>query len=346
MGGIASYAPVVRCATAADGVIHRFRKAAPPDDPSTEPVRVDWRLVIRRALEECGGLATRQQLLRRVPKKVLDSHIGRENLVREFPRVYRLRGPAANDMTSLRAALLFAGPQAAVSHTTALAVWGVRPLDRPLHLTVDQSIRRARVEGLVVHRRLRFDPESSQCVTRRGLRITTLARTVIDSWPLLPREERRPLVLDLARQGLVTSTELGEALTDRPNVGGFRSLHEAIHLIASGCQSELEALGLLSVFEHRSLPPSVGQYRIKLGTGVVHLDRAWPEVKLAVELDGAKHHTSPADRRRDLARDSALAALGWVVLRFTYADIVNNPALVRAKILAAYRARAGQLRAG
>jgi very-short-patch-repair endonuclease len=77
-----------------------------------------------------------------------------------------------------------------------------------------------------------------------------------------------------------------------------------------------------------------------------HVDRAWPEVKLAVEMDGTRHHTSPEDRRRDLARDAALAAAGWVVLRFTYADVRRNPDLVRARVLEVYRTRRAQLAAG
>ena len=92
-----------------------------------------------------------------------------------------------------------------------------------------------------------------------------------------------------------------------------------------GCQSELEAHGVLDVFRHRSLPRSVGAVPDRPAEGRVRLDRAWPEVKLAVELDGARHHTSPEDRQRDLARDTALAALGWVVLRFTYADVMRDP---------------------
>ena len=78
----------------------------------------------------------------------------------------------------------------------------------------------------------------------------------------------------------------------------------------------------------------------------MRLDRAWSEVKLAVELDGARYHTSPEDRRRDLARDTALAALGWVVLRFTYAEVLRDPEGVRARILEVYRTRLAQLRVG
>jgi very-short-patch-repair endonuclease len=305
---------------------------------------VDWRPVIAETLQSNGGLATRQQLLRTIPGRVLDGHIGRGQLVRVFPHVYRLKGSPNDGTTTLRAALLHAGPEAALSHTTALAVWGERDLSRPFHLTVEDSLRRAGAPDLIVHRRKRFDPESAQCLERRGLRITTLPRTVVDSWPLLPPSERRPLALDLARRGLVTAEQLDEALAERPNVAGRRLLRQTIDLVADGCQSELEAHGVLNVFRDRSLPPSVGQFRVDLPTGRVKLDRAWPEVKVAVELDGARYHTSPEDRRRDLARDTALAALGWVVLRFTYAEVLRDPDGVRAKILEVYRTRLAQLR--
>lgn len=307
---------------------------------------MDWRKVIRDAVRGYGGLATRRQLLEQVPRQVLDGYVARQQLVRVFPSVYRLRDGVDDDMTTLRAALLHAGSVAALSHTTALHVWGLRPIERPLHLTVDQQVKRAGAPDLVVHRRLRFDPESPQCVLRRGLLITTLPRTVIDSWPLIPPTERRPLALDLANRGLLTAQQLDESLAERPNVAGRRGLRQVIDLIADGCRSELEAHGVLSVFRHRSLPPSIGQYAIQLADRRIRLDRAWPEAQLAVELDGARHHTSPADRQRDLARDRELAALGWVVLRFTYADVVRDPVGVRARVLEVYRARVAQLRVG
>ncbi|MGY1600985.1 endonuclease domain-containing protein [Geodermatophilus sp. SYSU D00815] len=307
---------------------------------------MEWRAVISDAVQERGGLATRRQLLERLPRQVLDSYIGRGHLVRVFPRVYRMRSGRDDDHTLLRAALLHGGPEAALSHTTALAVWGLRPLERPLHLTVDQSVKRAGAPGLVVHRRLRFDPRSAQCVLRQDLLVTALPRSIIDSWPLLPPRDRRPFVLDLANRGLVTAGRLDEALAERPNVAGRRGLRQTIDLLADGVRSELEAHGVLKVFRHRSLPPSVGQYTVQLPGRRIRLDRAWPEAKLAVELDGAQHHTSPEQRQKDLARDRELAALGWVVLRFTYADVLRDPDGVRAKVLEVYRARMEQLRVG
>jgi hypothetical protein len=307
---------------------------------------VDWRAVIRDAVQAHDGLATRRQLLEWMPREVLDSYVGRSHLVRVFPRVYRLRDSRDDDLATLRAALIHGGPEAALSHTTALAVWGLRALERPLHLTVDQNVKRAGAVDLVVHRRLRFDPQSTQCVVRNGLLVTTLPRTVIDSWPLLPPIERRPLVLDLANRGLVAADRLDEALAERPNIAGRRGLRQAIDLIADGVRSELEAYGVLNIFRHRSLPPSVGQYPVQLAGRRIKLDRAWPEAKLAIELDSAKHHTSPEDRQRDLARDRELAALGWIVLRFTYADVLRDPDGVRAKVLEVHRTRVAQLQVG
>ena len=86
-------------------------------------------------------------------------------------------------------------------------------------------------------------------------------------------------------------------------------------------------------------PACEQQYRLQLPGGPVRLDAAWPEVKLAVELDGAAFHGSREARERDLRRDAALAALGWVVLRFSYRRLMREPDACRAEILAAYRNR-------
>jgi hypothetical protein len=306
---------------------------------------MEWREVLREVIEANGGLATRQQLLRVAPKAVLDRHVN-GSLVRVVPHVYRWRNAVVDDEMLARAALMHAGPQAALSHTTALAVWGLREFSLPMHLTVDQSVRRTGSADVVVHRRLHFAPTSPQCIERHGLLVTGIPRSLVDSWPLLPRDDRRPFVVDIARRRLTTATGLQEALDERPNVAGHRALAQTIDLIADGCQSELEVLGVLNVFRHASLPRSVGQYKFRVGGAFFNLDRAWPEAKLAVELDGARHHTSPEDRQRDLARDAALAAAGWIVLRFTYAEVRRNPERVRARVAEVYRMRMSQLAVG
>ncbi|HWI30187.1 MAG TPA: DUF559 domain-containing protein [Microbacterium sp.] len=53
--------------------------------------------------------------------------------------------------------------------------------------------------------------------------------------------------------------------------------------------------------------------------------------RLVVQLDGFAYHSKPADRRRDLEHDAELVLRGYVVLRFSYAQVLHDwPAVERA----------------
>ncbi|MGY1809350.1 endonuclease domain-containing protein [Blastococcus sp. SYSU D00669] len=58
-----------------------------------------------------------------------------------------------------------------------------------------------------------------------------------------------------------------------------------------------------------------------------------------MELDGAAFHGSPEDRERDTRRAVALAACGWVVLRFTYRRLTTDPEGVGREVLQVCAAR-------
>ena len=87
------------------------------------------------------------------------------------------------------------------------------------------------------------------------------------------------------------------------------------------------------------MPRFVQQHPVALPSGTVRLDAAIPELKVAVELDGAAFHGSAEARERDTRRDAALAARGWVVLRFSYRRLMRDPEGCRREILEVCRAR-------
>lgn len=68
-----------------------------------------------------------------------------------------------------------------------------------------------------------------------------------------------------------------------------------------------------------------------------YLDLAYPEVRLAIEYDGAEH-LKQRRARRDLLREAALTALGWHILRFDADVVLFRPdriaEVVRAEIAA------------
>ncbi|WP_158544801.1 DUF559 domain-containing protein [Blastococcus sp. TF02-9] len=184
-------------------------------------------------------------------------------------------------------------------------------------------------------------------VSARGLPATTVARSLVDTWGAAHRaraprgfdDVARDAVLRATRERRVTVDRLTHELGARPELPGRAALSELLGLIANGAQSVLEVIAVQQVLDVPGLPPCEQQYRIVLPGGPAFLDAAWPEVKLAVELDGAAFHGSDEARERDLARDAALAALGWLVLRFSYRQLTREPKVCRARIAAAHRAR-------
>ena len=92
------------------------------------------------------------------------------------------------------------------------------------------------------------------------------------------------------------------------------------------------------------LPLPVKEYPLpgwELGVGFV--DRAWPEVKLILEVDGRSWHSREQSMALDRARDRAAAASGWLVVRVLADEVRDVPDRVLADLVAAYEARRRQL---
>jgi very-short-patch-repair endonuclease len=262
-------------------------------------------------------------------------------LLRLLPHVVVLPEDAGRWRTRAVAAALSTG--GALSHASALALWGLGRVGAHVHVSID-SRRRAPepVEWLTVHR-------VTGLVSRRreALPVTPPARSVVDAWggaherggSVGAVRNARGAAISAVRTGLAGVPELRRELSRRPTLPGRAVLVELLGHVAAGAQSELEIWGLLHVLDVPGLPPCRRQHRVLLPHGHADLDAAWPEVRLAVELDGAAFHGSAEQRERDLRRDAALAAAGWLVLRFSYRRLTREPDACRAQIAAVHRAR-------
>lgn len=65
------------------------------------------------------------------------------------------------------------------------------------------------------------------------------------------------------------------------------------------------------------------------------LDCLWPEQRIVVELDSRRAHDSAARFESDRARDTALAALGYTPMRFSWRRVTRDAAAVAAELRAA-----------
>jgi very-short-patch-repair endonuclease len=73
--------------------------------------------------------------------------------------------------------------------------------------------------------------------------------------------------------------------------------------------------------------------------GPWRIDLAFPERKVAVEVDGWAWHVDPDRFRADRRKQNALVRAGWDPLRFTWHDLDQRPSAVLTEIRATVQGR-------
>lgn len=187
------------------------------------------------------------------------------------------------------AAVLAAGDGAALSHTSAVALWEfLRPIQGPAHVTVDAAVRRKQRPGIVVHHSRTL---TSRDITRRhGIAVTTPARTISDV--------RGSLAPYLFRRALRQAELAG---------------HRVPHLsLVKRSRSDLELL-FLAFCEHRDLPRPLVNHRLHGH----RIDFFFADQRVAVETDHWDYHRGSVAFEDNHARDLALRAHRITTRRYT-----------------------------
>jgi len=278
---------------------------------------------------------TRSDALSVVPRHVIAHAVRRGQVRTAFSGVLLSAELADSRLARLRAALLRAGPDAALSHLSALEVWGLPgPRCRDIHVTTGPG-RRLRVAGLVSHRREGFVAGPPQAMVRRGLLVTALEQSLVDSWPLAADDAQRAPLLEAVGRRMTTPERVGAVLrTSAPQQSGRAALLALLGKLEAGCRSELELWGHDHVFNGAGLPRFERQVPMRIGRATIYLDLLHRPTATNFELDGAKWHGGYTQRERDVRRDATLATLGIQVVRFTHDRLVLEPAAVRREVLA------------
>lgn len=324
--------------------------------PSTAPdarVAVDGRVGLVDArlqslLDRRGGLVTRRDVLSLAPSWTLQGACRAGRLVRVLPEVYvdaALIRHTRPDLPILartapelarRAALAYAGGRGALSRLTALEVWGLRrrPPSEPVHLDVSIGSGLRGRPHLLVRHRPGFAVEPPHVVLRSGHPVTRLDRTLVDSWPLLPTVDRPGMLIRAVNDRLTTPQRLVAALAEVPRLTDRTAVRGLLDRLAAGCRSPLEVWGHDHVFTGAGMPTLIRQARVRVGPRTIYLDMFAEAERVNIELDGATSHGDAAEREIDLRRDSVLATVGILVVRFSHRRLTADPVGVRQETLA------------
>jgi Protein of unknown function (DUF559)/Transcriptional regulator, AbiEi antitoxin len=302
-----------------------MRRSDPHVDPNNRGQRrndSDDDAIARLATRQGGVVGRKQLLALGISAKAIDYRASVGRLRVYYRGVYAVGHEAVQLRGRLFAALLVAGPGAALSHRTAAALHRlIRSMPQFIEVTTAKRAPRSR-PGLSFH-------EARTLETQRlhGLRVTTPVRTLLDLAATRPRAELERACSEALVLGLVTVEELA-AQAGR----GSAVLRSLVHDGIAPTRSELERR-FLKIVSKAGLPRPL----VNALVNGHRVDFLWPEQRLIVELDGWRFHGHRLAFERDRARDVALQLAGYQVLRFTWRQLEDEAAVVRALSLPALR---------
>lgn len=237
----------------------------------------------------------------------------------------------------------------AYSHTTAAQLYDV-PLPRsasavqPLHV-LSPTATRARTGGAVGHRSKHPFPIEF----RLGLPVVTPERMWIQLAPMLTLHDLIAAGDHLVtpRRGgdgvpLTTIARLRRVVAASARRRGIRAATEAIERVRVGPESRPETLLRLCIVDAGLPEPEIGVAVEVAGSSVVlHPDLAYPDLRIAIEYEGARHRDA-GRWERDIERRERFEDAGWRVIRVTAASLADPSGLVD-RIRRARTARASEL---
>jgi hypothetical protein len=277
------------------------------------------------ALENHGVVTHEDLAACRVTPSTVRDWCRTQRLVRVAPRTYLLVDLA--DEHSYLAAVEASCPSAVVSHRAAGELLALDGIAEPFpEFTVASSP--PNIRWAFFHRSKDLQP--FDVVEVDGLRCTDATRTLCDLGAVEDDLAVERALESALRRGLTSASRLrwrAEQLA-RPGRSGPRVLLQVLDerpAQAPPTGSELETR-FVQCLREGAVPEPERQHVVRLRTGVTaHLDVAWPEHHLFAELDGAGSHDGWEARRRDMRRQTAVVALGWRPLRFTWDEVVQDP---------------------
>lgn len=280
-----------------------------------------WRIEI---IAVVGGARTSSE------RAAISRDAARGRLLRIRPGAYVERiafeslSPEQQHIVRIRAAAAVAPGPILVSHWSAAVVLG-KPVLRSrlgsVHITVAEDDDRHR-HGLTAHR---FPVADLEVIERRGLFVTSIARTVVDVAGAAPIEEGVMLADAVLRSG-VQRAQLEAAIEIAGPRRAVKRIGQVVQFGHPGAESPAESRFRVTSMRLGLEVPEL-QHRLVLSGGEAFLDAWYRSADVGVEIDGEQKYLDAAmapegagravifeKRREDQVRLqlSGLARIGWV----------------------------------
>lgn len=251
-------------------------------------------------------------------------------MLRSGHGVYRAAGPTGG-LDSLVAAAHASRGVVACDSAASVHGWDLAHSPRGHSIVVPRNRRTVRRPGVRQHR---MDLSPGDWVEIGGVRVTAPLRTVLDCGRRLPLVDAVAVADAALRAGLDLRGLVEAAALARGHGAG------RVRRMAALCDpragSVLESVARVLMVS-AGLPPSHTQYVLRDAAGalIAVADFAYEAARLLVETDGFDYHRERRDYRADRRKANAFLLGGWMLLRFSWEDVLLDPAYVVSTVRAA-----------
>lgn len=280
--------------------------------------------LITRAQASDAGLST-QQIQRRLTSG---------EWIRLASGVYRVASAAPDPLRLLLAAELSTGGSA--SHRSSLNLAALYRLPPRPELIIPRS---ATAPSFATGYRSRLEFPTLRV---DGIRTLDVEGAILTGAEVLAERELRDVVSAAVTRRLIRPEPFLASIagiSGRVGTGRLRRALEA-YVDVAAVESELEAR-VQRILHRSDLPRGVCQYPVRISGAIYRLDHAWPDQKVAVEIDGFEFHSSRDAFERDRVRRNRLEVAGWLVLNVTHRSVERDGRELLRTIRAALTMRQG-----
>ena len=220
-----------------------------------------------------------------------------------------------------------------------MAMWGLLDAHPSRPEVVVPKQHYARITGAVVHRSSSLSP--SDLAMRHGIPVLKPLVAMLSIGVVLPPMEVAEIMVRARQMKLFEPEGVRATLARAARSGsdGIRVCRDALDLVMIGDRPADSVLELR--FHHgpgRLLPPYEYQYEVEVDGVRYRPDFAYPEVRVAIEVDGFEKRKDMESLVHDARKTTALIKAGWTVPHFTWPDVVGTPHAVACDVLEILRA--------
>ncbi|MGH9072081.1 MAG: type IV toxin-antitoxin system AbiEi family antitoxin domain-containing protein [Acidimicrobiales bacterium] len=314
-------------------------------DVSIEGVESCPEALVAGAASRRHGLVTRSDALALgMTNRMIRERLSAGRWISMGRGLYRIAGVPVTWEQRVLATCLLGGAGAVASHHSAGVLWGLSGIGRG---RPEVTLRRgASPEGAALLGRVHSSRslEVDEVTALDHIPVTRPVRTVIDLAGQVSLDTLTEVVDDTVCRRLLSFDQLASQASRLRQGRPSRQLRLVLATWEPGPRPDSKAeLTLERHIVGKGLPKPVRQHEVQIGSGAVRrLDLAWPAIKLGVELQGRRWHSSPEQFDADRHRILELRSSGWDIIEVTPRMLAEDQDQSLFKAISLALSRAGR----